>query len=130
MTSHAAQGLTVDKVFVAGAISREGLYVSATRGREARPSAMEFVRQHALGTDLRSVLTRGWRHLLHVRAHFAASLSSQEVIRLEPEETIAPAIKLTPKLAAARRPADDDDDDSRPRSRPARQSAPGMRMRF
>jgi len=35
MTSHAAQGLTVDKVFVAGVMSREGLYVSATRGREA-----------------------------------------------------------------------------------------------
>jgi len=35
MTSHAAQGLTVDKVFVAGASSREGLYVSATRGRES-----------------------------------------------------------------------------------------------
>jgi len=96
---------------------------------DARPSAMEFVRQHALGTDLRSVLARGWRHLLHVRVYFAASLSSQEVIRHEPEETIAPAIKVTPKLAAARRPADDDDD-SRPRARPARQSAPGMRMRF
>lgn len=65
MTSHAGQGLTVDKVFIAGAISREGLYVSATRGREAirvfvsdreafldatslkseaRMSALEFVR--------------------------------------------------------------------------------------
>ena len=150
MTSHAAQGLTVDKVFVAGAISREGLYVSATRGREAirmfvpdreaflagaelrsetRLSAMEFVRQHALGTDLRSVLARGWRHLLHVRARFAAGLLPQEVIRQEPEETIVPAIKPTPKLAAPRRPADDDDD-SPPRARPARQSSPGMRMRF
>jgi conjugative relaxase-like TrwC/TraI family protein len=65
MTSHAAQGLTVDQVFIAGAASREGLYVSATRGREgirifvpdreafsaaaglrteARMSAMEFAR--------------------------------------------------------------------------------------
>ncbi len=65
MTSHAAQGLTVDHVFVAGAVSREGLYVSATRGRagirifvpdreafldaaglrsEARMSALEFAR--------------------------------------------------------------------------------------
>jgi hypothetical protein len=93
MTSHAAQGLTVDKVFVAGAISQEGLYVSATRGREsirvfvpdrdeflragglrgeARMSALEFVRQHALGTDLSSVMARGWRHLLWARACFRA----------------------------------------------------------
>lgn len=63
MTSHAAQGLTVDHVFIAGAASEEGLYVSATRGRvgirifvpdreefltaaglrrEARMSALEF----------------------------------------------------------------------------------------
>lgn len=91
MTSHAAQGLTVDKVFVAGAISQEGLYVSATRGREgirvfvpdqdeflragglrseARMSALEFIRQHALGTDLSSVMARGWRHLLRARAYF------------------------------------------------------------
>jgi ATP-dependent exoDNAse (exonuclease V) alpha subunit len=91
MTSHAAQGLTVDKVFVAGAISQEGLYVSATRGREGirifvpdreafihagglrsevRMSAMEFMRQHARGTDLASVMARGWRHLMQVRAHF------------------------------------------------------------
>jgi ATP-dependent exoDNAse (exonuclease V) alpha subunit len=65
LTSHAAQGLTVDHVFLAGANSREGLYVSATRGREgirifvpdreaflaaaglrseARMSALEFAR--------------------------------------------------------------------------------------
>jgi conjugative relaxase-like TrwC/TraI family protein len=34
-TSHAAQGMTVDAVFMADPISREGLYVSATRGRES-----------------------------------------------------------------------------------------------
>ena len=93
MTSHAAQGLTVDKVFVAGAISQEGMYVSATRGREgirvfvsdrdeflragglrseARMSASEFMRQHVLGTDLSSVMARGWRHLLRARAYFLA----------------------------------------------------------
>lgn len=65
LTSHAAQGLTVDHVFLAGASSQEGLYVSATRGREgirifvpdreaflgaiglrseARMSALEFAR--------------------------------------------------------------------------------------
>lgn len=88
-TSNAAQGLTVDEVFLAGPISHEGLYVSATRGREAicvfvpdreafldaaglkseaRMSALEFERQRAMGMDLRSVLARGWRHLLHVHA--------------------------------------------------------------
>ena len=93
MTSHAAQGLTVDKVYVAGATSQEGLYVSATRGREsirvfvpdreaflhagglkgeARMSALEFMRRHALGTDLASVMARGWRHLMQVRAQFLA----------------------------------------------------------
>jgi hypothetical protein len=35
-------------------------------------SALEFMRQHALGTDLASVMARGWRHLLRVRAHFLA----------------------------------------------------------
>jgi conjugative relaxase-like TrwC/TraI family protein len=33
LTSHAAQGMTVNTVFMAGAMSQEGLYVSATRGR-------------------------------------------------------------------------------------------------
>jgi thymidine kinase len=65
LTSHAAQGMTVDAVFIAHPVSREGLYVSATRGRESiriytsdrdglldasrlasedRQSAMEFAR--------------------------------------------------------------------------------------
>ncbi|MBP6506421.1 MAG: relaxase domain-containing protein [Opitutaceae bacterium] len=89
LTSHAAQGLTVDRVFIAGAISREGLYVSATRGREgirifvpdrtaflnaaglrteSRVSAIEFVRKHPIQTGLRATLARGWRHLQHIRA--------------------------------------------------------------
>jgi conjugative relaxase-like TrwC/TraI family protein len=88
MTSHAAQGLTVDKVFMAGAASREGLYVSATRGREAvrvfvpdrdaflegaglrsekRLSATEFARRQLVGLDLLALLARGWRHLQRIR---------------------------------------------------------------
>ncbi|MEO6245035.1 MAG: hypothetical protein ABIQ12_06335, partial [Opitutaceae bacterium] len=151
LTSHAAQGLTVDKVFVAGAISREGLYVSATRGCEAirvfvpdraaflaatelrnetRTSAMEFVRQHALGTDLRSVLARGWRHLLHVRARFTANPAPQDGLRHDRDERITPTIKLAPKPAVSRRPAEADDHASRPRPRPPRASAPGIRLRF
>ena len=59
MTSHAAQGLTVDKVFVAGAISHEGLYVSATRGREAIrvfvPDREAFLAAAELRSEARSL---------------------------------------------------------------------------
>ena len=114
MTSHAAQGLTVDKVFLAGAVSREGLYVSATRGREgvrifvpdraafldaaglkseARMSATEFARRHRLQTGLRATLARGWRHLQHMRAVIAR-------ISVKPAAgRPAKAIALTPKVA-------------------------------
>jgi conjugative relaxase-like TrwC/TraI family protein len=34
LTSHAAQGVTCDQVFVAEVLSKQGLYVSASRGRE------------------------------------------------------------------------------------------------
>ncbi|MEY2881226.1 MAG: ATP-dependent RecD-like helicase, partial [Verrucomicrobiota bacterium] len=123
LTSHAAQGLTVDKVFLAGAMSLEGLYVSATRGREAirvfvpdreaflaatglkseaRTSAVEFVRQHALGMDLPSVLARGWRHLLHVRACFVAH--AQPRIKSEPEtkKILAQQNTVAPRQSAIR----------------------------
>ncbi|MDP3073055.1 MAG: MobF family relaxase [Opitutaceae bacterium] len=148
MTSHAAQGLTVDKVFVAGAISREGLYVSATRGREgirvfvpdreafldaaglrseARMSALEFVRQHALGTDLRSVLARGWRHLMHVRACFLAVNPRQRPgeTMVKSERIIAEAV--TPTVRSPRPPEEDHS------PRPVihhQQAAPRMRMGF
>jgi conjugative relaxase-like TrwC/TraI family protein len=138
MTSHAAQGLTVDQVFLAGAMSREGLYVSATRGREAirvfvpdratfleagglrteaRMSALEFVRQHALGIDLRSVLSRGWRHLLHVRAVFAA--------RLSPAHGVGTKVKSdSPKIRNSPRSSET------PRPRNVVRAQAGVRMRF
>lgn len=147
LTSHAAQGLTVDKVFIAGAMSREGLYVSATRGREsirifvpdreaflaatglkseARMSAVEFMRQRALGMGLSSVVARGWGHLQYVRAHCAALFASQ---RQPGEGPPLPA----PKLSAAfrKRPKSD----LRPAQEPSRSAAThspaqGMRMRF
>ena len=119
MTSHAAQGLTVDKVFVAGAVSVEGAYVSATRGREGirvfvpdrerfisaaglstevRMSAMEFVRRNALGTDLQSVLARGWRHLQRVRNCFLAVHPPKRVPEIPlgmPEEVPVPSPRPT-----------------------------------
>jgi len=65
MTSHAAQGLTVDHVFIAGAISREGLYVSATRGREGIrifvPDRDEFLESAGLRSEARmSALEFAW----------------------------------------------------------------------
>lgn len=148
MTSHAAQGLTVDHVFVAGAISREGLYVSATRGREgirvfvpdreaflnatglkdeARMSALEFVRQHVLGTDLRSVMTRGWRHLMHARAWFRAANPPQrpDEIAVESERTMP-----EPVTRPVRNPRPTDDDHSPRRKIRRHQVAPRMRLGF
>jgi conjugative relaxase-like TrwC/TraI family protein len=146
MTSHAAQGLTVDKVFVAGAISMEGLYVSATRGREGirvfvpdrerllaaaglksevRMSALEFVRQHALGTDLRSVLARGWRHLMHVRKCFLA-IHPPRLAREITLETERELPDLPPRPVRIPRPQPADDSPRRViRHQPA---APRMRM--
>jgi conjugative relaxase-like TrwC/TraI family protein len=118
MTSHAAQGLTVDKVFVAGAVSREGLYVSATRAREdirifvpdraafldaaglkseARMSAMEFARQHRLGTGLRATLARGWQHLQHMRAVITKIVKP-------PAEVTAPEIAIKTTVARHSKP--------------------------
>lgn len=148
MTSHAAQGLTVDHVFVAGAISREGLYVSATRGREgirvfvsdrdafldaaglksdARMSALEFVHQHALGIDRRSVMARGWRHLMHVRACFLAVNQRQrpDETVIESERIMAEAI--TPTVSIPRRPEEDPSPRPVIRHQPA---APRIRMGF
>ncbi len=103
LTSHASQGVTVDKVFLAGAASREGLYVSATRGREsvrifvpdrrefldaaglrseARTSALEFARHVHVREGLLSHLARAWRYLQHVRTQVAAYLT------LHPERSL------------------------------------------
>jgi len=131
MTSHAAQGLTVDKVFVAGAVSREGLYVSATRGREgirifvpdreafldaaglnseARMSATEFARLHRSQTGLRATLARGWRHLQHMRAVITrVSINppaGQPAEEIPPPPTVAvkPAVRLRPRPGLGHNP--------------------------
>ena len=148
MTSHAAQGLTVDKVFVAGAISQEGLYVSATRGREGirifvpdreafihagglrsevRMSAMEFMRQHALATDLASVMARGWRHLTRVRAHFLAQHPVPEV-HDGPQQFERTTEQAFTRPVRNPRPQDDGYS-SRP-STTRHQEAPRIRMRM
>lgn len=145
MTSHAAQGLTVDKVFVAGAVSREGLYVSATRGREAirifvrdrtaflaahglkseaRQSATEFARRHRLQTGLRASLLRGWRHWQHLRAAFMSRVAAIK----PPELTVTPVTAEVNRPAVGLpRPQVSDDWQPRPTVRPA---PPGMRIRL
>ncbi|MBL9217469.1 MAG: relaxase domain-containing protein [Opitutaceae bacterium] len=103
LTSHASQGVTVDKVFLAGAASREGLYVSATRGREsvhifvpdrrefldaaglrseARTSALEFARHLRVREGLLSHLARAWVYLQQVRTQVSAYLT------LHPEHSL------------------------------------------
>jgi conjugative relaxase-like TrwC/TraI family protein len=148
MTSHAAQGLTVDRVFVAGAISREGLYVSATRGREGirlfvpdraafleaaglkgetRMSALEFLRQHALGTNLEAVMARGWRHLIHVRAHFLAKhrRPKSRDITLQAERVYPEAF-----TRPVRSPRPQDEEPSPPRARQRLEQAPRQSVRI
>ncbi len=57
MTSHGAQGVTCDKAFVAGVMSKQGLYVSASRGRESvtfyTPDKAEFVADMNLRSEER-----------------------------------------------------------------------------
>ncbi len=97
MTSHGAQGVTCDKVFVAGVMSKQGLYVSASRGRESatfytpdlesfletaglrseeRQSALEFSREAriTLGASrlalLRKLFETGWEDSRELAADF------------------------------------------------------------
>ena len=151
MTSHAAQGLTVDKVFVAGAVSREGLYVSATRGREgirifvpdraaflmavglrseARMSATEFARQHRIQTGLRATLARGWRHLQWMRARVFERITPLSQSQLPAEavsarEATAESPHLKPRVHASVFISGQGPADDSPSPTPA----PGPRMR-
>ncbi len=105
ITSHASQGTTVDKVFIAGAASREGLYVAATRGREsvrifvpdreqflgaqglrseARTSALEFTRHQTLPARFKPFLARAWSYLQNLRTQISAYLT------LHPEALLVP----------------------------------------
>ncbi len=117
LTSHAAQGVTVDRVFLAGAATREGLYVAATRGREslrifvpdreafldaqglrseARTSALEFTRHHSVPPPLRPHLARAWHYLGHLRSlitdylsrHPAAQFGEPPIIHVIPPQSV------------------------------------------
>ena len=145
LTSHAAQGVTVDKVFLAGAGSREGLYVSATRGREsvrifvpdrreffdaaglrseARTSALEFTRHLRVGEGLLSHLARAWGYLQQVRTQVTAYLALHpERSFVEPPEVHRiPAPEKPPRLQPA-------EVDYLPHSRPSETRRQNVGMR-
>ncbi|MDI1336602.1 MAG: MobF family relaxase [Lacunisphaera sp.] len=146
LTSHAAQGVTVDKVFLAGAASREGLYVSATRGREsvrifvpdrrefldaaglrseARTSALEFTRHLHLREGLLTHLARAWGYLDHVRTQVTAflTLHPERSFVAPPEVHQIPVRPKPPRLQPAQA-------DYSPSERPAETPQQGVRMRL
>lgn len=143
LTSHASQGITVDKVFLAGAASREGLYVAATRGREsvrifvpdreaflgaaglrseARTSALEFTR--SLRPALRPFLARAWSYLQQVRAQIIDHLGAYPDARFLPP----PEVHRIPVRAMERAPSPACE--STPSHCYSETPAQGMRMRL
>ncbi len=143
LTSHASQGITVDKVFLAGAASREGLYVAATRGREsvrifvpdreafldaaglrseARTSALEFSR--AIRPALRTHLARALNYLQQVRAHIVAYLQDHPDAQFLP----APEVHRIPVTVVKRAPSCVEDHS--PRHRHTVTPSQGQRMRL
>lgn len=145
LTSHAAQGITVDKVFLAGAASREGLYVAATRGRESvrifvpdredfldavglrsevRTSALEFTR--SIRPALRSHLVRAWIYLQQVRAQFRAHLVAFPEARFLPP----PEVHRIPVRVVERTPSQSIWGDSSPSHRHSETPSQGMRLRL
>lgn len=147
LTSHASQGTTVDKVFLAGAASREGLYVAATRGREsvrifvpdreqfldaaglrseARTSALEFIRHREIRPAFRSHLVRAWSYLQQVRAQIGAYLAGHPETQLLPP----PEVHMIPVRAVARTRPHSDSEDYSPRHRHSETPTQGMRMRL
>lgn len=147
LTSHASQGTTVDKVFMAGAASREGLYVAATRGREsvrifvpdreqfldaaglrseARTSAIEFTRHREIRPAFRSHLVRAWNYLQQVRAQIGAYLAGHPETQFLPP----PEVHMIPVRAVARTRPHSASEDHSPRHRHSEAPAQGMRMRL
>jgi hypothetical protein len=146
LTSHASQGTTVDKVFLAGAASREGLYVAATRGREsvrifvpdreqfldaaglrfeARTSAIEFTRHRSIKPAFRSHLARAWDYLQQVRAQIGAYLAGRPDARpVEP-----PEVHYMPVRAVERMPTPEYESSGRHRHHHSEVPRQGMGMR-
>jgi conjugative relaxase-like TrwC/TraI family protein len=144
LTSHASQGTTVDRVFLAGAVSREGLYVAATRGREsvrifvpdreafldaaglrseARTSALEFTR--AFRPALRSYLARAWNYIQQVRVQIAEFLIAHPETRFLPP----PEVHRIPMTAVERVPSYSLSEGYSPGHRHSESPGQGTRMR-
>jgi conjugative relaxase-like TrwC/TraI family protein len=145
LTSHASQGISVDKVFMAGAASREGLYVAATRGRESvrifvpdreafldaaglrserRISALEFTR--AIRPAIRTHLAYAWSYLEQVRAKFRAYIAGFPDARFLPP----PEVHRIPVLAAERAPSNSASEVYSPNHRRSQAPAQSIRMRL
>jgi conjugative relaxase-like TrwC/TraI family protein len=145
LTSHASQGITVDKVFLAGAASREGLYVAATRGREsvrvfvpdreafldaaglrseARTSAIEFTR--LIRPAIRPFLARAWSYLQQVRAHISAYLVAFPEARFLPP----PEVHRIPVRVVERAPSYSTSGDYSPSHRHSETPRQSVRMRL
>lgn len=146
-TSHASQGITVDKVFLAGAASREGLYVAATRGREsvrifvpdredfvdaaglrseARTSALEFTRHREIQPAFRAYFARAWNYLQQVRAQVVAHLVAQPDARFLPP----PEVHHIPVRAVERAPSYAASEDYSPSHRHSEAPDQGVRTRL
>lgn len=147
LTSHASQGTTVDKVFMAGAATCEGLYVAATRGREsvrifvpdredfldaaglrseARTSAIEFIRHREIRPVFRSHLVRAWSYLQQVRAQIGAYLAGHPDVRFLPP----PEVHMIPVRAVARPRPHSTSEDYSPSYRHSEAPDQGVRMRL
>ena len=145
LTSHASQGTTVDRVFLAGAVSREGLYVAATRGREsvrifvpdreafldaaglrseARTSALEFTR--TFRPALRSHLARAWNYIQQVRVQIAEFLIAHPETRFLPP----PEVHRIPMTAVERVPSYSQSKGYSPSHRHSEAPGQGTRMRL
>ena len=147
LTSHASQGTTVDKVFLAGAATREGLYVAATRGREsvrifvpdretfldaaglrseARSSAIEFTRHFAIRQALRPHLARAWNYLQQVRAQVVTYLVVQPDARFLPP----PEVHRIPVRVVERAPSQSTSGGYSPSHRHSEAARQSMGMRL
>lgn len=124
VTSHAAQGKTVDEVLVVAssrslsAVNREQFYVSISRGRErcriftddcdllrshladssARLAAIEAVPVRSQRDFLQTILQRGNRSLKRFRQRIAQTISTERIIHeikpVEPKRTTARHIRV------------------------------------
>jgi conjugative relaxase-like TrwC/TraI family protein len=90
LTSHAAQGMTVDSVFIAGAITHEGLYVSSTRGRK---SIRVFTPDRAAFLDAASLKSEDRMSALEFERYIQTQFSPQPVSSTKSFDRVRTALK-------------------------------------